>query len=146
MPALYPQRSFLKFIQEDYMKIGAFIQSPDGSLIGRIHGLGFKTVAVAAEPQTSRDGKRYFRLIADPTKDVYEIGLAFPREKDGKLYYSVSIDSPMFPQPINAALFQDKGNPGVFNLIWNRPEAQGLKPEVATQPLRRNDSQQHITL
>ncbi len=128
------------------MKIGTFVQNQDGSLLGRVHGLGFVTVAVAGEPQSSRNGKDYYRLIADPAKDVYEIGFAFAKQKDGQTYYSVSIDSPMFPLPVNAALFQDKGNPGVFNLIWNRPQAQGLKPEVATQPSRRNDGQQHHTL
>lgn len=127
------------------MKIGTFVQNNDGSLLGRIHGLGFVTVAVTAEPQNSRNGKDYFRLTADPAKDVYEIGFAFAKQKDGKTYYSVSIDSPMFPQPVNAALFQDKGNPGVFNLIWNRPEAQGVQPEAASKP-RRGDGQQHVSL
>lgn len=124
------------------MKIGTFMQSPDGSLLGRIHGLGMVTTAVSFEPQTSRDGKGYYRLIADPAKDVYEVGVAFPKQKDGKTYYSVNIDSPMFPTPVSAALFPDKGNQGVFSLIWNRPD----KPEVTTQPSRRNDVQQHIIL
>lgn len=121
------------------MKIGLFIQSPDGSLIGRIHGLGFKTVAVAAEPQTSRDGKSYFRLIADPAKDVYEIGLAFPKEKDGKTYYSVSIDSPMFPQPINATLFPDRESGG-YNLVWNRQDRNDLKAEANATPQPQSQS------
>lgn len=128
------------------MKIGTFVQNNDGSLLGRIHGLGFVTVAVAGEPQSSRGGKDYFRLIADPAKDVYEIGFAFAKQKDGKTYYSVSIDSPMFPQPVNAALFQDKGNPGVFNLIWNRPEGQEAKPEKANHPNGRQNGTQSLTL
>lgn len=128
------------------MKIGTFIQNNDGSLLGRIHGLGFVTVAVAGEPQRSQSGKDYFRLIADPAKDIYEVGFAFAKQKDGKTYYSVSIDSPMFPQPVNAALFQEKGIPGVFNLIWNRPETQGVQPEAASKLLRRGDGQQHATL
>ena len=128
------------------MKIGTFVQSPEGSLLGRIHGLGMVTTAVNFEPQTSRDGKSYYRLIADPAKDVYEIGVAFPKEKDGRTYYSVSIDSPMFPNPVSAALFPDKGNRGVYSLIWNRPEAQGIQPETASKPPRRGDGQQHVTL
>lgn len=119
------------------MKIGTFVQSPEGELLGRIHGLGFVTVAVTGEPQTSRDGKDYFRLIADPARDAYEIGVAFAKQKDGRTYYSVNIDSPMFPQPVNAALFQDKGNPGVFNLIWNRPETQDARPEKVSNPAHR---------
>jgi uncharacterized protein (DUF736 family) len=136
------------------MKIGTFIQSPDGSLVGRIHGLGMVTTAVSFEPQTSRDGKGYYRLIADPAKDVYEVGVAFPKQKDGRLYYSVSIDSPMLPQPINAALFQDKGDQIVFNLIWSRQADNDLKyattpqsyQQAQTQPSRRNDGQRHNTL
>ncbi len=128
------------------MKIGTFVQSPEGTLLGRIHGLGFVTVAVAGEPQSSRDGKDYFRLIADPAKDVYEIGFAFAKQKDGRTYYSVNIDSPMFPQPVNAALFQDKGNPGVFNLIWNRPETLDAKPEKRSNPARRQNESQNLSL
>mgnify|MGYP003381953470 CR=1 FL=1 len=128
------------------MKIGTFVQNHDGSLLGRVHGLGFVTVAVAGEPQSSRNGKDYYRLIADPAKDVYEIGFAFAKQKDGQTYYSVSIDSPMFPQPVNAALFQDKGNPGVFNLIWNRPETQEPKPEKRSNPARRQNGTQNLTL
>lgn len=45
------------------MKIGSFIQNIDGSLIGRVHGLGFTTTAVKAEPQRSQSGKNYFRLL-----------------------------------------------------------------------------------
>ena len=128
------------------MKIGTFVQNHDGSLLGRVHGLGFVTVAVAGEPQSSRNGKDYYRLIADPAKDVYEIGFAFAKQKDGQTYYSVSIDSPMFPQPVNAALFQDKGNPGVFNLIWNRPETLDAKPEKRINPARRQTGSQNLSL
>lgn len=114
------------------MKIGTFVQNSDGSPLGRIHGLGMVTTAVVFDPQKSREGKDYYRLIADPAKDVYEIGVAFPKQKDGKEYLSVSIDSPALATPLNVALFPDKDNRGVFNLVWNRPEAQGLKPEVTT--------------
>jgi uncharacterized protein (DUF736 family) len=114
------------------MKIGTFVQNSDGSLLGRIHGLGMVTTAVVFDPQKSREGKDYYRLIADPAKDVYEIGVAFPKQKDGKEYLSVNIDSPALATPLNAALFPDKDNRGVFNLVWNRPEAQGLKPDPTT--------------
>jgi len=103
------------------MKIGTFIQSPDGHLLGRIHGLGLVTTPVSFEPQTSKDGKSYYRLIADPTKDVYEIGVAFPKEKYGKTYYTVSIDSPMFPAPVNATLLPDRDG-GAYDLVWTRQE------------------------
>ncbi|MEJ0061660.1 MAG: DUF736 family protein [Alphaproteobacteria bacterium] len=59
-------------------------------------------------------------------------------------YHSVNIESPVLPTPINAALFQDKEDDSKFNLIWNRPEQQGLKAEatlsVAGQPQSRRFS------
>ena len=73
------------------------------------------------EPQTSKDGKQYFRLIADPAKEGYEIGAAFPKEKDGMPYHSVSIESPALSAPINAALFQDRES-DAYNLMWNRQD------------------------
>jgi uncharacterized protein (DUF736 family) len=106
------------------VKIGTFTQDKKGVMHGKIYGLGLGVTPVLFEPQTSRDEKRYFRLIADPAKEGYEIGAAFPREKDNMVYHSVSIDSPVLPAPINAALFADRENKGVFNLVWNRQEEE----------------------
>ncbi len=128
------------------MKIGSFIQNIDGSLIGRVHGLGFTTTAVKAEPQRSQSGKNYFRLIADPSKDVYEIGYAFEKQKDGRTYYSVTIDSPMFPQTVNAALFQDLKQPGMFNLVWNRQETQDARPENGSRSASYRTQTPNLTL
>lgn len=112
------------------MKIGTFMQNDAGLLLGRIYGLGLGTVAVIFEPQTSRDGAAYFRLVADPTNEVYEIGAAFPKTKDGQAYFSVLLDSPLFLAPVNAALFPDQDT-GIFNLVWNRSEPQGVKTTTA---------------
>jgi len=112
------------------MKIGTFALDNDGVLRGRIYGLGLGAVHVVFDPQTSKDNREYFRLIADPAKDAYEIGVAFPKEKSGMNYHSVSIESPVLAAPVNAALFPDKEHPETFNLVWNRPEQQGLKAEA----------------
>jgi uncharacterized protein (DUF736 family) len=112
------------------MKIGTFMQNDAGLLLGRIYGLGLGTVAVIFEPQTSRDGVAYFRLVADPTNEVYEIGAAFPKTKDGQAYFSVVLDTPLFPAPVNAALFPDQDT-GIFNLVWNRVEPVSVKPTAA---------------
>jgi uncharacterized protein (DUF736 family) len=110
------------------MKIGSFMKDPKNIIHGKIHGLGVGAIPVMFEPQTSRDGKSYFRIIAEPVRDAYEVGVAFPKEKDGMDYHSVSLDSPLFPNPIHAALFPDKETEGCFNLVWNRLENETPKP------------------
>ena len=104
------------------MKIGSFQSDQYGNMNGKIYGLGFGVVPVSLEPETSRDGKPYYKVIADPHADSYEIGAAFEKQKDGLTYHSVSIDSPVLKAPINAALFPDKGQPDAYNLVWDRPE------------------------
>ncbi|MEJ0062761.1 MAG: DUF736 domain-containing protein [Alphaproteobacteria bacterium] len=112
------------------IKIGSFGEDGDGFLHGRIYGLGLGVVPVLFEPQTSKGGKSYYRLVADPDQNPHEIGAAFPRDKDGMTYYSVSIDSPALPAPINAALFKDREN-GAYNLVWSRQEEEkDLKAEA----------------
>jgi len=113
------------------MKIGIFQQDEDGSLQGKIHGFGLGVISVMFAPEKSKkDGKPYYKVMADPLGDTYEIGAAFPKVKDGMTYHSVSIESPALATPLNAALFSDKDNKGTFNLVWNRPEQQGLKAEA----------------
>jgi len=113
------------------MKIGIFQQDEDGTLLGRIHGFGLGVISVMLAPEKSKkDNKPYYKVIADPLSDPYEIGAAFPKVKDGMAYHSVSIESPALASPLNAALFPDKDSKGAFNLVWNRPEPQGLKAEA----------------
>ena len=116
--------------RKNTIKIGTFAADKKGVMHGKIYGLGLGVTPVMFEPQTSKDGKSYFRLIADPAKEAYEIGAAFPKDKDGMAYHSVSIESPALPAPINAALFQDKES-NTFNLVWNRQdEPKDLKAEA----------------
>jgi len=122
------------------MKIGTFALDSNGVLHGRIYGLGLGAVSVVFDPQISKDNKEYFRLIADPAREAYEIGVAFPKEKNGAPYHSVSIESPVLAVPINAALFPDKENTGTYNLVWNRIAAPGLK---ATATFSAGDNPQH---
>src|ERR1700691_585334 len=113
----------MKSTRKNTIKIGTFAADKKGVMHGKIYGLGIGVTPVLFEPQTSKDGKQYFRLIAEPAKDAYEIGAAFPRDKDGMAYHSVSIESPVLPAPINAALFQDRES-GAYNLVWNRQDAE----------------------
>src|SRR5580704_19618808 len=107
--------------KKNTVKIGVFEADKKGIMHGKIYGLGLGVTPVLFESQTSKDGKSYFRLIADPAKEAYEIGAAFPRDKDGMAYHSISIESPVLHAPINAALFQDKES-GAYNLVWNRQD------------------------
>jgi uncharacterized protein (DUF736 family) len=113
------------------MKIGTFHRDQSGAIIGTIYGLGLGAVPVSFDQEISRDNRKYFRLTAEPGDAPYEIGVAFPKEKNGKTYYSVSIESPFLPMPINAALFPDRENKGNYSLIWNRQEPRSLKSEAS---------------
>jgi uncharacterized protein (DUF736 family) len=121
----------IKNTRKNSVKIGNFEQDKKGIMHGRIFGLGIGVTPVMFEPQTSKEGKQYFRLIADPANEAYEIGAAFPKDKDGMIYHSVSIESPVLPAPINAALFQDKET-GAFNLVWSRQEIEHAPKAEAT--------------
>ena len=131
--------------KKNTIRIGTFMPDKKGVLHGRIFGFGLGVTPVSFDPQTSKDGKEYFRLIADAGKEGYEIGAAFPKEKDGMAYHSVSIESPSLPAPINAALFRDKES-GVFTLVWNRQEdPKDLRAEatvnVNVQPQQQAQAQ-----
>ena len=129
--------------KKNTIRIGTFMLDKKGVLHGRIFGFGIGVTPVSFDPQTSKDGKEYFRLIADAGKEGYEIGAAFPKEKDGMAYHSVSIDSPALSAPINAALFQDKES-GVFSLVWNRQD--DLKDPRAEATVNVNVQPQHQAL
>jgi uncharacterized protein (DUF736 family) len=112
------------------MKLGSFLQDSSGDMHGRIHGLGLGVTSVIFEPQTSKEGMPYFRVIANPVGEAYDIGAAFEKEKDGLKYYSVCLDSPALAGPVNAVLFPDRGNSGAYNLFWERPDMQKPKLEL----------------
>jgi uncharacterized protein (DUF736 family) len=100
--------------------IGRFIKDPGGLLQGRIYGLGLRPISVVLEPQTSKEGKPYFKVIADPLIEPHDVGSAFERQKDGMTYYAVALDSLVFATPMNVALFPDKETAGTFNLVLER--------------------------
>ena len=112
------------------VKLGKFAQSQTGDLQGIISGLGIGSTEVFAVAATSQEGKPYLKLIADPHGVAYEVGAAFSKQKDGMIYYSVNLESPLFPAPLSAALFPDRDNGNMFNLIWNRPDAPKPSADV----------------
>jgi len=118
------------------IKIGTFTSNQQGILEGHIYGLGLGSTPVAFAPQTSQSGYSYYRLIADPKGNAYEIGAAFPKEKNGQIYHSISIDSPLLQKPINATLFADR-NTGEHNLFWSRFEDDAPIAGANNQPPAR---------
>lgn len=118
------------------MKLGSAVKDDLGVLHGRISGLGIGSIDFISEQATAADGGIYYRLIANPLREPYEVGVAFPKEKDGMHYYAVSIDSPVLPTPINAALFPEKKNTNAYHFIWNRKDVR-LEATFTTSPPRR---------
>lgn len=64
----------------------------------------------------------------------------FSRDKDGMLWHTLSIDSPLFPAPINAALFPDREGGG-YNLVWNQQDGNDLKADATPLPQHQAQSQ-----
>ena len=118
------------------MKSGKFFHDREGTIHGRICGLGMVKETVVSQPALDREGRNYLKLIGDPLGEAYELGAAFPKEKDGKRYYSVIIDSPLFPAPLHAALFYDHDSETTLNLVWNRSgtQRQTGEPAPGTEP------------
>ncbi len=122
----------MKNAKRNSIKIGTFTLNQQGILEGHVYGLGLGSTPVAFTPQTSHSGNSYYRLMANPSANAYEIGVAFPKEKNEHVSHSISIDSPMLQTPINATLFADR-NTGEHNLFWSRIE--GIpKADANNQP------------
>jgi len=116
------------------VKLGKFAQDSSGMLYGRICALGIGSTNVVSQEAKSMDGRPYLKLVADSLNAAYEVGAAFLKEKDGMTYYSVILDSPLFPASLNAALFPDKENEGMFNLVWNKEDAVRYSAEPGALP------------
>jgi len=121
------------------MNVGTFRQDQYGTLHGQIRGLGIGVISAILEPQINEKGETtFYKIIANPVGDSYEIGKAWQRMGQDGLYYSIALDSPVFPAPINLGLFQDNENPDIFNLVFKRQKFVVATPEAnATQPTNR---------
>jgi len=126
----------MKTTKRNNVKIGTFTLNQQGILQGHVYGFGLGSTPVSFVPQTSEGGNSYYRLMADPAGKSYEVGVAFPKEKNGSIYHSISIDSPVLQSPINATLFHDKRT-GDHNLFWSRMEDAVPKAETNNQPPAR---------
>jgi len=124
------------------LTLGKFFSDDNDTFHGTVSALGMGSTSVITQEAKDREGKKYLKFIADPLGAAYEIGAGFPKEKDGKTYYSVTFDSPFLPAPIKAALFQDFNDVTVFNLVWNRADTPQIEVRhvVEQQQHRRHVS------
>ena len=122
--------------KKNNLKIGSFQASETGDIYGTVHGLGMGATPVVFATQFGKDGRIYYRLIAETETAAFEIGVAFPKDKNGLLWYAVTIDSPMFPAPISAALFGDRDKKN-YNLVWSREDQSSPKVGNNSEPFVR---------
>jgi uncharacterized protein (DUF736 family) len=125
------------------MRLGKFTQDAEGNFHGTLKAYGLPETPVIFSPQASQKGKPYFEIIADPANGAFDGGAAFPKQKGDMEYLSVTLESPLFPMPVNAGLFQDKANPQIYNLIWDRPaQRPALTAEntAAEQPAQADNA------
>jgi uncharacterized protein (DUF736 family) len=96
--------------------IGIFTKQENGSYVGTIETLTFKTQATF-EPLTKRGEKSPDYRI---TSGLTDIGAAWTRSGDeGQTSLSVRLDDPSFAAPINCRLVKT-GAERSYSLIWER--------------------------
>lgn len=104
--------------------VGRFAEQRDGTLIGHIRTMFFKSNKVVFEPAELGKGVKApaFRVF---TADEIELGAAWRREgKDtGLVYYDVKLDDPTFAAPVWCRLAQAKNSDG-FVLVWERTKTR----------------------
>ena len=100
--------------------IGTFTPAKDGGWVGTIRTLTINT-KVRLVPNDDRSSKRApaFRVFVGNSR----IGEAWQAKTGGlnpKDYLRVSVDDPVFPKSINAAMFVSE-NGDRAQLLWSRP-------------------------
>ena len=102
------------------MIIGRFNETTDGTHIGHIRTMFFKSDKVVFEPtQDAKSAKApAFRVY---TADEIELGAAWRKsgKESGVVYYDVKLDDPTFAKPIWCRLVQTRAGDG-FLLVWER--------------------------
>ncbi len=101
------------------MHIGNFTLAKEGGWIGYIHTLTINAKIRLVPNNNNADTKApTFRILHGNLRigDAWE---SITQSDQPKNYLHLRIDDPLFPEPINAALFSlDNGS--VARLIWNR--------------------------
>ncbi|WP_334146674.1 DUF736 domain-containing protein [Hyphomicrobium sp.] len=106
-------------------QIGTFTRKDDG-FVGRLRTLTVD-IELAIRPAESSDVENApnHRVFLDGL----EVGAAWDRTGDrAGAYLSVTIDDPVFIEPIRARLFEADSKKNVWNLLWTR---RGKREEQA---------------
>jgi uncharacterized protein (DUF736 family) len=104
------------------MIIGTFKYDPEADIYdGHLRTLAM-CVGLSVRPNADVSGTEpAYRIIADGS--AAEVGAAWVRKQaNGRKFLSVSIDDPVLPYPIYAALFMNEEGL-VGTLVWNRPKS-----------------------
>jgi uncharacterized protein (DUF736 family) len=104
------------------MQLGHFTKDDDGTLVGRVSNPGSVTIPLKLKQAIGIKGREYYRAYTEAGGFNQEIGYANTfMSRAGNTYIRLTIDSPIFPVPLNANLYEDRVT-GIYDLVWDRPE------------------------
>lgn len=102
------------------MIIGRFTEGNDGTLIGHIRTMFFKSDKVVFEPNVETKSAKApaYRVY---TADEIELGASWRKagKESGLVYYDVKLDDPTFAKPIWCRLVQARRGDSHL-LVWER--------------------------
>jgi uncharacterized protein (DUF736 family) len=108
------------------MIIGRFSESNDGTLVGHIRSMFFKSDKVVFEPSVAAKAANSpaFRVY---TADEIELGAAWRKaiKETGLAFFDVKLDDPTFAQPIRCRLVHAKRGDG-YLLVWERTKERKI--------------------
>jgi uncharacterized protein (DUF736 family) len=99
-------------------KIGS-LKLDGGKLTGRLRTLKVEaSITVEKIEGPRRDNDPSHRVLSNGV----ELGAAWTKHRDnGPDFLSITIDDPSFDAPMNIAAFPVDGQPGEFDIVFNRP-------------------------
>jgi len=103
-------------------RIGSFSRTEDGIFEGRVLTLVVQVeLKFIPNPDVEEPGSKLPDLIAFAMSNNAEIGAAWAKQEGKKpVFYTVRLDDPSWPAPLTAALFQNKMQPALYDLVWSR--------------------------
>lgn len=103
-------------------RIGSFTRAEDGIFEGRVLTLTVQIeLKFVPNPDIEGLGSKLPDLIAFAVSNNAEIGAAWAKQEGKKpVFYTVRLDDPSWPAPLTAALFQNKVQPALYDLVWSR--------------------------
>jgi uncharacterized protein (DUF736 family) len=126
------------------LNLGTFIKDEKtGKLTGVFYGVNMYPTNLVFEPETSREGKLYYKIFAQSQNTRAEAGAAWlkaSKHEKGKPYIDVKLDSPGLAGTFFGRLNASDGAPNQYHLTWNEakhaPKADA-NAAPAEAPVRR---------